>query len=468
MLTFYDGYRRTCQGVTRRAVLQAGALGGLGWSLADLLRAEESQGIQGSRKSIIHVHLDGGPPQMDLIDPKPNGPAEVRGEFQPISTATPGIAVTELLPRLAAISEDLVFLRSLVGAEGQHDAFQCQSGYGAKDLQGLGGRPAQGCVLNKLWARPNDDAPLFVDLMQGRPLVRDSARPGFLGPSFQAFRPDISTMFQRELEPGMKTELARQGANHSTSLQLNAALEAGRLRDRRALLRRLDHFNRASDAAGMMLAADRFQQQAASMLTSGRFARAMQWEREDPATLAMYEAPAQGEPNSTSDSPLAARKFLLARRMIEAGVRCVSISISDFDTHAKNAARLRSIVPIVDHGLSALVRDLKQRGMLDDVTIVAWGEFGRTPKINAKAGRDHWPRVGMALLAGGGMPGGQTIGATDNYAATAVARPVTYQDVFASLYRNLGLDATRTTLIDPSGRPRYLVESGRVIAELHA
>jgi uncharacterized protein (DUF1501 family) len=157
---------------------------------------------------------------------------------------------------------------------------------------------------------------------------------------------------------------------------------------------------------------------------------------------------------------------LLARRLVEAGVRCVSVSISDFDTHSKNFPRMRDLMPFVDFGLHALVTDLEQRGMLDDVSIVAWGEFGRTPKVNKNGGRDHWPQVGPAILAGGGMRVGQVIGATDRTASAAASRPVHYKDVFATLYHNLGIDPLRTTIDDLRGRPRYLLDSGERISEL--
>jgi uncharacterized protein (DUF1501 family) len=152
--------------------------------------------------------------------------------------------------------------------------------------------------------------------------------------------------------------------------------------------------------------------------------------------------------------------------LIEAGVRCVSLSLSDYDTHSGNFARLRRLLPVLDRGLTALVADLEERGRLDDVSIVVWGEFGRTPKINKNAGRDHWPAVGPAILAGGGMRVGQVIGATDRTASAVTDRPVTYQDVFATLYHNLGIDPNAATIVDPSGRPQYLVGQGETIREL--
>lgn len=456
--------------VSRRDALRAGVLGfgflGLGQlSLADLLRAESAAGIRSSNKAVIQIHLDGGPPQQDLIDLKPGAPAEIRGEFQPIATRIPGFSICELMPRLASIADRFGFIRSLVGSAGAHDAFQCQSGFEAKSLASLGGRPALGCVVSKLQGSTSDVVPAFVDLLQGRALVRDSARPGFLGPAHKPFRPDISKLFPRPLEDGMKRELAARGGEHMTSLSLSLA--ADRLQNRTELLASLDCFRRDVDVQGMMAAVDRFHEQAASILTSGRFADALDFGKIDARELERYTAP---EPRlerfTTADDHRSMRKLLLARRLVEAGARCVSVSFSDFDTHSNNFQRLRHMLPILDLGLHALVTDLQERDLLDDVTIVVWGEFGRTPKINKSAGRDHWPAVGMAMLAGGGIRGGQVLGATDRTASQPVERPIHYKDVIASLYHNLGIQPQQTTIQDPSGRPQYLLDHGEPIREL--
>jgi hypothetical protein len=454
--------------LSRRTFLTAGAIGG-GLSLAGLLRAEAAAGIGSSRKAVIFVHLDGGPPHLDTIDLKPDAPSEIRGEFAGIATKIPGYRICEHLPRLAALSDKLVFVRSLVSSAGAHDAFQCQSGFEAKDMASLGGRPALGCVVQKLCGLVDDPAPSFVDLMQGRALVRNSARPGFLGPSYAPFRPDISHLFHRELEPGMKGELARRGESHTLRLSLLEDLSAERLTSRTSLLAGLDRLRRRADSSGMMDAMDSFTQQAVGILTSGRFADALDLSKEEPRVLARYtlEASSLGPASATSDDAGATRKFLLARRLIEAGVRCVSISISDFDTHSNNFPRMKGVLPIVDHGLGTLIEELEERGMLGDVSIVAWGEFGRTPTIDPKTGgRHHWPAVGPALLAGGGMRGGQIIGETDRYGRHVVSRPVHYKDVFATLYHNLGLPAHQTTITDPTGRPQYLLDAGEVIDEV--
>jgi hypothetical protein len=467
MLTIFGKPYCHCDGITRRHFLTAGALGLGGLTLADVLPAEAA-GKGASGKSIINVHLDGGPPHLDMIDLKPDAPAEVRGEFKPIATNVPGLRIGELMPKLARIADKFAFIRSLVGSAGAHDAFQCQSGFPTSDLRSVGGRPALGSVVAKLRGSADDPAPPFVDLMQGRPLVRNSARPGFLGPTYNPFRPDISRMFARELEPGMKKELAARGESHAVQLTLVDGLTPGRLYDRARLRAAFDGVRRDLDTGGNMEAMDRFTQQAASILTSGRFAAAMDLSREPAKVLARYTPPvaAAAQRFYTSEDGTAARKLLLARRLVEAGVRCVSVSFSDFDTHADNFGRMRQLLPIVDHALHALVTDLDDRGLLGDVAIVVWGEFGRTPKVNKNAGRDHWPEVGPALLAGGGLKGGQVIGATDRQGARVVSRPVQYQDVFATLYHVLGIDPSATTLTDPNGRPQHLLERGVPMREL--
>jgi hypothetical protein len=461
-------YRHSGQ-MTRRHFLTAGALGIGGLTLADLLRAEAMAGIRASSKAVINIHLDGGPPHLDMIDLKPGAPLEIRGEFKPTATKVAGLHLCELMPKLASCADKFAFIRSLVGSAGAHNAFQCQSGFTEKDLASLGGRPAMGSILAKLHGSATDPAPSFVDLMQGRPLVRDSARPGFLGPSYQPFRPDISQMFARPLEEGMKQELALRGEEHCTSLALIDSLTVDRLHDRTRLLAALDRIKRAVDSTGTMDAMDRFTQQAVGILTSGRFADAMDLSKEDPRVVERYSLAHNQDAFrfATGEDESSTKKLLLARRLVEVGVRCVSVSFSDFDTHSANFPRMRQLLPLIDHTLHALVTDLDERGMLDDVSIVAWGEFGRTPRIDTKTGgRHHWPGVGLALLAGGGMNAGQAIGETDRDGGSVLSRPVHYQDVFATLYHNLGIDLASTTITDPNGRPQYLVDGGKPIREL--
>jgi len=459
---------RTSGHTSRRQFIAQSAAGIGGLTLSQLLWAEAAAGVRNSRKAVINIHLDGGPPQMDTIDMKPDAPREIRGELTSIATAIPGFRMVELMPKMAALADKFAFIRSIVGCDDRHDAFQCVSGFKTEVLSSIGGRPALGSVLAKLKGKPSDDIPPFVDLFQGRGMARDSARPGFLGPTYTPFRPDMSKFYTRELDPNLVRALAERGHNHVLSLSLNSALTPNRLRGRVDLLEKFDRFRRDIDRSGSMEAMDHFTQQAVSILTSSKFAEAMDLSREDPAVVERYALP---EPNLSrykySDEAKATTKLLLARRLVEAGVRYVTVSFSDFDTHTDNYPRLKYSLPIVDHALTALVTDLQERGMLDDVTIVAWGEFGRTPQIDLNtAGRHHWPRVAPAILAGGGIKTGQVIGATDKHAGAAVARPVHFQDIFATLYHNLGIDLRSTTISDPNGRPHYLVEHGETIKEL--
>jgi uncharacterized protein (DUF1501 family) len=203
------------------------------------------------------------------------------------------------------------------------------------------------------------------------------------------------------------------------------------------------------------------------ILSSGRLAEALDLNREDPRVVERYLPSMQRAPGGdTMESERGGLKFLLARRLLEAGVRCVSLSIGDFDTHSDNFSTMRYLGPLLDHSLDTLVTDLQERGMLEDVLIVVWGEFGRTPRINAKAGRDHWPAVSTAILAGGSLRVGQVIGSTDRIAAEAASRPVHYQDVFATLYHHLGIDAANTRIMDSEGRTHALLDQGEVIREL--
>ena len=266
----------------------------------------------------------------------------------------------------------------------------------------------------------------------------------------------------------MKGELSRLGEYHSDSLALVEGLSPERLDQRLRMLKRFDKVRSELDQSESMAASDAFNQRAVAILTSGKVAEAIDLSKENPRVLERYTPPnpAAGKQFATAEGPMAARKLLIARRLVEAGVRCVSVSLSDFDTHSDNFPRMRHLGPILDHALWALVTDLEERGMLDDVTVLAWGEFGRTPKVNAKGGRDHWPKASMGIMAGGGMRVGQVIGATDKTASEVTDRPIHYQNVIATLYHNLGIDPATDTITDLSGRPRHLLDRVEPIREL--
>jgi hypothetical protein len=447
MLTMLGPRRRFCDGVQRRDFLKIGALALGGLSLPQLLKAEARSGKR-SHKAVIMVYCSGGPPHQDMVDLKPQAPSEIRGEFQPIATCVPGIEICEHMPRIAGMMDKFAIIRSLVGAKDKHASFQCVTGHDSEN-QPQGGWPGIGSVVSKL-AGPLDPAvPPAVDLSQKMAHnPYNLPGPGFLGLAHAPFRPADETM---------------------ADMVLNPEISLGRLTDRRNLLARLDQFRRRADAAGQLAGLDAFTEQALGVLTSNKLVEALDLEREDPRVRARYgqDVPDAVAPRFGSKGYGALMsRFLLARRVVEAGARCVTCSFADFDWHGQNFERGKRVLPLLDQGVTALVEDLHERGLARDVSVIVWGEFGRTPTINERAGRDHWPNVACALLAGGGMPTGQVIGSTDRTAAEAVDRPVHFQEVFATLYRNLGIDVGATTIPDLSGRPQYLVDGYEPIAEL--
>jgi hypothetical protein len=237
-----------------------------------------------------------------------------------------------------------------------------------------------------------------------------------------------------------------------------------RLSDRKLLLSSFDQLRRDIDATGMMEGLDAFNEQALGLLTSSRLLEALDIEKEDPKIRARY---GKGDPKNRDDGgPKLMEHFLMARRLVEAGCRCVTLAFSRWDHHGRNFDALRQDLPMLDQGVTALIEDLHQRGLDKDVSVVVWGEFGRTPIINKDGGRDHWPRVSCALLAGGGMKMGQVIGATDRLGGEAVERPVHFGEVFSTLYHNLGIDVSKATVNDLAGRPQYLVDGYQPIREL--
>jgi len=445
MLTIYGRGGRFCDGISRRSFLRIGGLGvgAAALSLADLGLLEAAQGKSSKQKSVINVFLGGGPPHQDMFDLKTDAPEEIRGEFSPIATKVPGFQICEVFPRLASIMDRCAVIRSVVGATDRHDAFQCMTGWTVKDLASLGGRPSLGSVVAKVKGPTEPSVPPFVGLAEPTKEIRwsDAGKPGFLGPAYAAFKPD--------------------GEGRQNMVLQGLSLE--QLQDRRKLLASVDRLKRDGNA-GQMQALDRFTAGAFDVLTSSKLADALDLSKEDPKVRARY---GNGQPyNYQYDgAPTVNEHLLLARRLVEAGVRVVTLSYGRWDSHAKNFDLVRDHGGKLDQCFSALIEDLEQRGMLNDVTVIVWGEFGRTPRINANAGRDHWPKVSCALLAGGGMKVGQVIGATNRLGEEATERPVHFQEIFATLYKNLGIDVSRARLTDPAGRPQFLTEM-QPIAEL--
>ena len=436
---------RLCDGIDRRDFLRIGALGMGGLTLPGLLRAEAAAGIKGSHKAIIMIYMPGAPSHQDMYDLKMDAPAEIRGEFKPIQTNVPGIQISEHMPRLAAIMDKLAPLRSVVGSpNGAHDSHICYTGR-AKRNEPTGGWPSIGSVVAKLQGPTNRALPPFIGLSPdaGHPPYGSPGLPGYLGVANAAFRPS---------------------GEAKANMTLNG-ITLDRVADRKSLLESLDRFRRDADASGDMAGMDDLTEQAIGILTSSRLADALDLSKENPKVRERY---GKGDAKNYGDgAPRNCEHFLMARRLIEAGARVVTLNFGRWDFHSKNFDGLKKThLPLFDQGLSALIEDLHQRGLDQDVSVVAWGEFGRTPRINKNAGRDHWPAVGGALLAGGGMKTGQVIGATDRLGAEVADRPVHFGEVHATLYRNLGISTNRTTLKDLSGRPHYLVDGHRAMSEL--
>ncbi len=439
MFTIFGRPQRYCDGLSRRSFLKIGGLAMGGLALPDLLRAEATVGRR-SHKAVIMIFMSGGPPHQDMLDLKMEAPAEIRGEFKPISTNVPGVQICELLPRMAAMSDRLAIIRSLVGSEGRHAAFQCMTGRSV-NAQPVGGWPSLGAAVSKLQGPVARGTLPFVSLSPRMKTSTwgDPGQAGFLGQAHAAFAPNAE----------------------KTNWELNG-ISLGKLGDRQALLSELDRLKRDAESSGAIEGLDAQYQQAFGILTSSKIVDALDLEREDPRVRERYGR-GSDEPAGYGDAgPLNNDYLLAARRLVEAGVRVVTLANGRWDWHGRphgtNFENARDHFPAFDQGLTALLQDLEQRGMDKDVTVIAWGEFGRTPRINKNGGRDHWPQVACAILAGGGMRTGQVIGSTNRLGEHAKDRPVHFQEVFATLYHNLGIDPNHATVKDRSGRPHYLVD----------
>jgi hypothetical protein len=436
MLKIAGSSRLFCDGISRRNFIKIGALGMGGLALPQLLEAEAVSGIRRSHKAVIMIYLPGGPPHQDTFDLKLDAPSEIRGEFRPIPTNVPGIQICEHLPRIAGITDKLTVIRSISDAVDDHSDFMCMTGR-RKQNQPPGGWPTFGATVSKVLGATNPAVPPFVGLeprMQHRPY--NAASPGFIGAAHNSFRPE---------------------AEGKSDMVLNG-ITVDRLSDRRRLLTSFDQFRREVDASGLMAGVDAFQQQAFGVLTSSTLLEALDVSKENPKLRERY---GKGDLKVHGDAaPMMNEQFLVARRLVEAGARVVTVAYGFWDYHGNNFKNARNDLPLLDQAVHALITDLHERGLDKDVSVVVWGEFGRTPTINKDGGRDHWPRVSAALLAGGGMKTGQVIGATDRLGGEPSERPVTFGEVFATLYHNLGIDVNKVTVPDLSGRPNFLVPDG--------
>lgn len=418
MLTFVRDAQLGRRPMSRRDVLQVGGLALGGVTLADVCRGEAGPKAPARSKSVIMVWLRGGASHIDSWDMKPDAPPEIRGEFQPIATNVPGIQLCEFMPRQAAMMDRLAIIRGIRSNDlGDHTPHYILTGFPDR-----GKRPAFGSLVSAL--QPSADGlPTFVASYED-----NYQRAMYLGAAHEPFIP-------------------RDDGVENLSLAREVSLE--RLGERRRLIEQFDTFRRELDHRANTL--DPFTTQALQIVTSTRARDAFDLNQEPDETHRRY-----GRYCET---------FLMARRLVEAGVSVVSVKVGDWDTHERNFIDMRDQLPQLDQGLHALVTDLYDRGLQDDVAVVVWGEFGRAPRISRGDGRDHWPDAGAAVIAGGGFRTGQVIGKTDREGGVAIDVPYTPGNVLASLYEHLGIDTSRT-LPDNNGRPMYVLDERDRVREL--
>jgi Protein of unknown function (DUF1501) len=430
MLTFQGKRQSFCDGIHRRNFLQVGAFGGA-VTLADMMRAKASASTSTNAasaarpKSAIMIYLPGGPSHMDMYDLKPDAPSEFRGEFKPIKTNVAGIEISEHFPMQAKMFDKLSLVRSLVSNDEHSDSY-VMTGYTEQVNRAAtqGQHPSIGAVMSKLRAGQSDIPP-FVSL-RGMSL---GCEPGYLGVAHRAFTPD---------GPGLE----------NLRLKSNAA---SKMDERKSLLSSFDTIRRDLDKGTTMAGLDAFTGRAFDMISSGSVHKALDLKNEDPRVLDRYKN---------------VEMFLKARRLIEAGVGCVTLSYGGWDTHSNNFKTLKTQLPELDRGIANLIQDLHDRGMEDDVVTVCWGEFGRTPKINmSEAGRDHWSPAMSALVAGGGLKMGQAIGSTNSRGEYPKDRPYKVPHLLATVYQALGIDPGMT-FNNGGGRPMYILDDRATVNEL--
>jgi hypothetical protein len=440
--------------LSRRSFLRAGVLGASGLGLADLLRAEAraAGSTPGRQNSVIILWMRGGPSHLDMWDPKPDAPAEVRGEFGVIPTTVPGVLLSDLLPRSARLMHKWAIVRSLHHHDAGHSSGDqiCFTGYPAGPSPDVNIMPSCGSVVARQLGHRDPRLPAYVMI----PRMVPGTGPAYLG---VAYKP-----FETQADP------ANPGPFRVPNFSLPAGVTVERVGDRRTLLGSFDRLRRDLDNTGQMEALDRYHQRAWDILTSPAARDAFDLDREPDAVRQRYGFLPAFDPHAANrcGAPAWSQRVLLARRLVEAGVRLVTVDLRWWDTHVQGFDSLRrGFLPRWDQAFTALLEDLEQRGLLESTLVLAWGEFGRTPRVNNDAGRDHYPNVFGAALAGGPVRGGRVVGESDSRGAFPRANPKTPQDVLATLYRHLGVDV-RVQYPDNTGRPHPVLPGGRPIDEL--
>jgi hypothetical protein len=428
----------TCDGVKRRDFLKVGALGA-GLSLSNYLRLASAGEVNGAKaKAAIFINLTGGPSHMDTFDLKPDAPAEYRGQFNPIKTNVPGMEISEHLPKLAQCADKYAILRGVTHTLGAHELGTEYVNTGSRPIPSLE-YPGYGAVVTKELGGPRDLPPFVA-------IPNSNQRPGFLGVQYA---------------PLNTTSAPRPGQPFSVrGISLGNGLTIEEIERRNSLLSDLDRTFAAVESNSQLLTGlDRFTEQAHAIITSRKAREAFDVSKESPA----FAKPFGEDPFGMS--------CLLGSRLIESGVRFVTITLGGWDTHNSNWTRLKTqLLPRLDTGLSALLSGLSEKGLLDTTTVFVTGEFGRTPKINsrdAEGGRDHYPRCMFMLMAGGGVHGGQVLGESDETASAPKHEGFSPDDVAATFYHTLGIDHTKEYNTN-TGRPITIVRDGNVIRKLLA
>jgi hypothetical protein len=439
MLTLLGDKHSYCDGVSRRSFLKIGSLSvgaaGLPVTLPQLL-AKQAATPGKIQKSVIVVYMSGGQSHQDTFDLKMQAPKEIRGEFKPIPTNVPGTQICELLPKMAQVMDKCTVIRSVVGQRDEHTSWQNLTGYPMNQAK-REGRPNFGSVVSRLKGQTNPVSPAFIDLfptMKHRPY--NSGDAGYLGPGFNQIRADGEDLASMKLR----------------------YIDRSRFGSRQALLRQFDQLRRTVDTSvtKSVNEVDENYAKAFDVLTSSQLVDALDVTKEDAAVRERY---GKGSSKHLGDgAPMWNDQLLIARRLVEAGVRVVTVAYGFWDTHGNNFGHMKNHLPLWDTGISALIEDIHKRGLDKDVTVCVWDEFGRTPKINKNAGRDHWAPVNYALLSGGDMNMGQMIGTTEKTGGYAATRPVHYRDILSTLYHNLGIDS-HDLVRDQGERPMPILPS---------
>lgn len=476
MLTMLGSPRRCCDGFTRRETLRAGALSAMGgFGLPQMLQAEQTGLSKAAKaKNVIFIFLLGGAATQDMYDLKPNAPSEVRGEFKPIPTTVPGIEVCEHLPKLAQMAHQFAFIRSVNHKAGCHNCLPCYTGFDVippDQHPRPTDAPSIGSVLQYM-SGERTETPQYVYMPNwlgwGQSFRRAGPYGGFLGKQYDALTTECMPYYDKDsFAPSPGTPQIVRGTPVLPSTSLEDGMTIDRLNTRRSLLSQIDTERRRMDEVVSVSTSSyqRNQRQAFDILTSSAMRQAFDLSQEDPKMVDRYGQTLFG--NST----------LIARRLIEAGVRFVNVTWDLFwgpvnvdydawDTHNNNFNILKkNKLPGFDQTMHALMTDLQERGLLDETLIVVTSEMGRTPRINANSGRDHWTNCYGSLLAGAGIRGGTVYGASDNQAGYVADNPVRPADLLATIYRTLGIDPV-TRVPDQTGRPIEIAQGGHEIFDV--